>query len=88
MIGWWQLSLLLPLMLCAGCETVVSNHVVPPVILYEPEVQERAADELEQLGPPCARDTVYPGCSAVHRFVIDYQLMRDQIRAVKGAEAE
>lgn len=46
--------------------------------------QARAADELERMGPPCPRDVVMEGCSAVARLVIDYKDTREQIRAIRG----
>jgi hypothetical protein len=57
--------------------------VTPPIVDYTSEIQTRAADEFEQLGPPCARDTVTENCSAVARFVMDYGTLRDKIRAAK-----
>ena len=43
-------------------------------------VQDLAAVEL---GPPCARDTVIENCSALARFVTEYGVLRDKIRAAK-----
>ena len=57
--------------------------VTPPIVDYTSEIQVRAADEFERLGPPCARDTVTENCSAVARFVMDYGTLRDKIRAAK-----
>ena len=57
--------------------------VTPPIVDYTSEIQTRAADEFEKLGPPCARDTVTENCSAVARFVMDYGTLRDKIRAAK-----
>ena len=57
--------------------------VTPPIVDYTSEIQTRAADEFDKLGPPCARDTVTENCSAVARFVMDYGTLRDKIRAAK-----
>ena len=55
--------------------------VTPPIVDYSDAVQDLAADELGQLGPPCARDVVVADCSALARFVTDYGVLRDKIRA-------
>ena len=73
-------------LLATGCATEPSRTTVvktPDLIPYHADVQARAADELGQLGPPCPRDTVIEGCSAVHRLVVDYGFVRDQIRAAR-----
>ena len=57
--------------------------VTPPIVDYSDVVQGLAADELEQLGPPCARDVVVSDCSALARMVTDYGVLRDKIRASK-----
>jgi len=57
--------------------------VAPPIVDYADAVQDLAADELERLGPPCARDTVIADCSALARMVTDYGVLRDKIRAAK-----
>ena len=57
--------------------------VTPPIVDYSDTVQGLAADELERLGPPCARDVVVADCSALARFVTDYGVLRDKIRAGK-----
>ena len=57
--------------------------VTPPIVDYTSEIQVRAADEFERLGPPCARDTVTQNCSAAARFIMDYGTLRDKIRAAK-----
>ena len=43
-------------------------------------VQDLAADEL---GPPCARETVIENCSVLARCVTEYGVIRDKIRAAK-----
>lgn len=83
-IGWKTFLLLAGAIFLSGCESGVSSLVVsPPVIDYSDEVQQKAATEIESLGPACPRDAVYGGCSAVVRMVIDYGWMRDKLRAVK-----
>ncbi len=76
------LLLLVSAMLLSACEGRGFRSVVaPPLLDYSAAVQNHAADELATLGPPCPRDAVYGGCSAVKRFVQDYAWTRDQIRA-------
>tara|TARA_R100001163_G_scaffold40332_1_gene30606 strand:- start:268 stop:717 length:450 start_codon:yes stop_codon:yes gene_type:complete len=58
--------------------------VTPPLVDYTSEIQTRAADEFEQLGPPCARDHLTENCSAAARFIMDYGTLRDKIRAAKN----
>ena len=57
--------------------------VTPPIVDYAPEIQARAADEFERLGPPCARDAVIADCSASARMIMDYGTLREKIRAAK-----
>ena len=57
--------------------------VTPPLTEYAPEIMARSADEFEQLGPPCARDTIVADCSAAARLIMDYGTLRDKIRAAK-----
>ena len=66
-----------------ACGTTSSSIVLPPLESYAAEVQNRAADELEGLGPPCPRTEVTPGCSAVKALVNDYKTMRDRVRAAQ-----
>lgn len=61
---------------CAGAN---SDIVLPAVTNYGADVQMRAADEFEQLGPPCPKDIVIADCSAVKRMILDYLWLRDQI---------
>ncbi len=79
--AWMPFLLLLSGMLLSGCARGDSSRVVAPTLLdYSAEVQNHAADELGTLGPPCARDAVFGGCSAIKRFVLDYAWVRDIIR--------
>lgn len=57
--------------------------VTPPIVEYDAKVQDRAADEFEKLGPPCARDTIIGDCSAAARLIMDYGILREKIRAAK-----
>lgn len=57
--------------------------LTPDILPYSEGVQEHAADELQKLGPPCPRDAVFGGCSAISRFVIDYRYMRQQTRKLR-----
>lgn len=73
--------LLIATPLANGCaQGGSSTVVVPEVKAYSSEVQARAADELETLGPPCPRDVVIAECSALHRFTLDYLEIRDEAR--------
>ncbi len=58
--------------------------VTPHIVEYDPKVQDRAADEFEKLGPPCARDTIIADCSAAARLIMDYGTLREKIRAAKN----
>lgn len=78
------LSLLILSSLLSACQTAPSNTVLPDLFSYSPEIQKQAATELKSFGPPCPRDTVIAGCSAVHRMVIDYGDDRNQIRAISA----
>ncbi len=81
---WLTCLLLLSLMLLTGCGTGTSRGFTgPPVLDYSDQVQNHAADEMATLGPPCPAEAVFGGCSAVKRFVLDYFLMREQLRAVE-----
>jgi hypothetical protein len=66
-----------------GCERPAPQVVVPPPKPYAEAVRKRAAAELDGLGPPCPRDAVTPGCSAVHRLIIDHHRDREQRRAAR-----
>ena len=61
--------------------------MLPDVAAYNPQFQNRLADELaaqkEQDVQPCPRDVVIADCSAWHRTVLDFLLMRDQTRALQ-----
>ncbi|SMX27279.1 hypothetical protein TRP8649_01382 [Pelagimonas phthalicica] len=67
-----QARLLLPIaaLLLSGCAQGVSN-ALPPVKEYSPEVQARAADELEALPPN----------SVLAMMIADYAVLRAQVRA-------
>lgn len=78
---WMRLSPLILALLLIACEKAPSN-VTPPVVEYSAGFQAHAATELERSGPPCPRDVVITGCSAVHRLVIDFKDMRDKTRAL------
>jgi hypothetical protein len=56
----------------AGCETV-SSEALPPVPVYSPAVQSRAAIELEAL----------PVGSCLELLLGDYAVMRAQLRILK-----
>lgn len=71
------------LILLTGCQTAAFEAITPEVIEYSPDVQQRAAEELQAMPLPCPRDVVIAGCSAVHRMIKDYGLTRDRIRAVE-----
>ena len=81
----WTLFLGLMLTgLLTSCEKASSSIVVTPALFeYAPQVQERAADELDLLGPECARTVVVANCSAVKTFMLDYGVVREQIREAK-----
>lgn len=83
--AWIRLSLLIPLALLTGCETGSSSSAVTPTIVeYSPAFQNKAADELQVMHPPCALDVILPGCSALHRMILDYGDMRNRVRAIRN----
>lgn len=70
-------------MVLSSCASGYGVEIVTPdIVEYSPEVQEEARRELENLGPPCPRDVVFGGCSALNRMIKDYGYMRDQTRAL------
>ncbi len=80
----WTLSnILMSSQFLTACVSTSSDGVVvPPVTAYSPAFQDRLADEFNALPPACGPDTVLDGCSAARRAIMDYKLMRDQVRAV------
>lgn len=60
-------------MLLTGCGGAVSNAGLPPLVVYSPEEQARAADSLEAL----------PRESVLRRMIEDYGTLRTMIRAAK-----
>lgn len=76
----------MPALLLIACEPAPSSSSVSPDLAqYSPEFQKQAADELESLNKlPCPRDGASEHCSALHRLVIDYGWVRDEIRAILG----
>lgn len=77
-------SALAATMLLTACAKESSDRVIvvtPDVVDYAPDVQALAMEEYSRLGPPCLRNEVFEGCSALKTFVNDYKLMRDQARA-------
>lgn len=81
-----MLSLLLLAILTISCARENFDAVIvetPDLIEYAPEVQQRALDELQALGPPCLPMEVTEGCSALRTLVNDYGRVRDQIRAAQ-----
>jgi len=74
-------------LLASACASVPSESVVVPAIPdYAAEVQALAAEELQRLGPPCPRDRLKPGCSAVRLMMDDYGDLRERLRAVGVAQ--
>ena len=68
--------------LLSGCVTARSN-VLPDLVTYSEDFQMQAGGEVDSLPPACHHEVLTDGCSAIHRLVIDYLRMRDQVRAVK-----
>lgn len=74
-------AILTGLILSAGCaQDGIKPLVLPHLATYSDEFQDQAADELSELPLPCARDVVSEGCSAIHRLVDDYGVLREKIR--------
>ena len=61
-------------LLLTGCGGAVSNAGLPPLVVYAPEEQARAADSLEAL----------PQGAVLRRMIEDYGTLRAMIRAAKG----
>lgn len=79
------LSPLILLALLTGCATGNSSSAVTPTIVeYNQPFQSKAADELQAMQPPCALDVILPGCSVVHRMVLDYGDLRNRVRAIRN----
>ena len=82
--GCWKrrlVALAIATSLLSGCVTVSSDGRIvgtcPPVVEYQREFQERAAQEL----------TLLPDRSTVVEMLSDYAVMRDQARACRAARA-
>ena len=70
----------------AGCSSrspQTKAVVSPPLIPYSLEVQRHALEEKKKLGPPCPRDAVFGGCSALNRMIIDYRWTRKRIEELR-----
>jgi hypothetical protein len=65
-------------MLLTGCGGGPSKPTLPPLVVYSPEEQARAADSLEAL----------PRESVLRRMIDDYGTLRAMIRAAKTGEAD
>lgn len=57
--------------------------VQPDLASYSDGFAKQAIVELSKMGPPCERDKLANGCSTVHRMILDYSTIRDQVRAIK-----
>lgn len=65
-------------MLLTGCGGGPSNPALPPLAVYTPEEQARAADSLEAL----------PQGAVLRRMIEDYGTLRAMIRAAKTGETD
>ena len=71
----------------SACATGGSSFVGSPDLpAYSAALQAQAAKELDALPPPCRRDLVLDGCSALGRLVLDYAWLREKVRALHGEE--
>lgn len=75
------LSLLL-LTACGAATSSGTSGVALSLYDYSPEFQGRAAAELEAAPRPCDRDEAADDCSALARMVIDYGVVRNEIRVL------
>ena len=84
-IAWMPLSVLIVMMSLTACQRETSSLIVvtPEIVEYAPEVQQRALEELNELGHPCLPNEVTPDCSALRTFINDYKHLRDKIRAAQ-----
>lgn len=71
---------------CSPARPSTKLIVAPAVVPYSDGVQKEAAAEMAEMGPPCPRDAVFGGCSAVKRMVIDFGDMREQARALRNGK--
>ncbi len=62
------------LVLAAACTDTISN-TCPQLVVYSADEQDRAADELEKLGPT----------SELAHMMVGYKQLRDQVRACRAA---
>ena len=67
-------SLALLAMLSSGCGSTVFD-ACPTIVIYPPEIQDRAADELAALPPE----------AVLGHMMADYAGLRDQARACRGS---
>lgn len=64
--------------LLTGCETVRSDALTAPdVIIYDDQTLDKAADEMESGAAP-----------TLNLMIVDYGIMRDQARILKGEKVD
>lgn len=69
---------LLSFALLTGCETIRSDELTAPdVINYPEESRMQAADEMEG-----------GSCPMLNEWIVDYGVMRDQARLLKGEKVD
>ena len=56
--------------------------IKPPLVTYDSNFMEQAAEELERMQPPCARDVVTLNCSTITRMMLDYGELREKIKSL------
>lgn len=80
-------SLLVSAILLSACASEISERravVLPGLIHYSPEFQDKLASEIEgEPLPPCGPVDLGGPCSAMKRATIDYGTLREQIRAAE-----
>ncbi|WP_162140939.1 hypothetical protein [Fodinicurvata sediminis] len=69
--------------LTAACGTKATSTGIakPELKTYPGDMQQKAADELEALPPPCPVSGPYAGCSVLRVFIEDFGELRSRIRA-------
>lgn len=70
------------MVLLSGCAGGSSSGSIarPQLVDYPAAFQERAAEELEELGPGCPLHAVGEGCSTLARMIEDYGELRARVR--------
>lgn len=87
-----MLPLAAPMMLLTACGAASFNppiqtaRALPPLYAYSKAFQLKAADELDNGLPACARMEGMGECSALRTMIADYKTVRDGLRVLGAKE--